>query len=94
VHHPRGEGRGEGGGLVVEVLRTAFVVWWAVEAAGAEYGALAAQATEAVALLRFNAARRYLRACRYSVSWPPEVRGRACAKAASASYASYRSDSI
>jgi hypothetical protein len=30
----------------------------------------------------------------YSASWLPEVRGRACAQAASASYASYRIDTI
>jgi hypothetical protein len=40
------------------------------------------------------AARRYLRARRYSASRLPEVRGRACAQAASASHASCRSDSI
>jgi hypothetical protein len=36
----------------------------------------------------------YIRLCWYIASWPPEVRGWACAKAASASYASCRSDSI
>ncbi len=41
-----------------------------------------------------RAARRYLRVRRYSASRLPEVRGRACAQAASASYASCRSDSI
>jgi hypothetical protein len=35
-----------------------------------------------------------LRVCRYIASRLPEVRGRACAGAASASYASYRSDSM
>jgi hypothetical protein len=38
--------------------------------------------------------RRYLRVCRYIASRLPEVRGRACAGAASASYASCRSGSI
>jgi hypothetical protein len=32
--------------------------------------------------------------CRYIASWLPEVRGRACAKAAGASYASCRSDAF
>jgi hypothetical protein len=41
-----------------------------------------------------RAARRCLRVCRCSASGLPEVRGRACAKAASASYASCRSGSI
>jgi hypothetical protein len=42
-----------------------------------------------------RAARRYLRVCRYIASWLPEVRrGRACAKAASASNASCRAGSI
>ena len=41
-----------------------------------------------------NAARRYLRARRYSASRPPEARGRACAQAAGASHASCRSGSI
>jgi hypothetical protein len=40
------------------------------------------------------AARRYLRVCRCIASLPPEVRGRAGARAASASYASCRSDSL
>jgi hypothetical protein len=41
-----------------------------------------------------RAARRYLRICRYIASRLPEVWGWAGAGAASASYASYRSDSI
>jgi hypothetical protein len=45
------EGRGGGGGLIIEVIRIAFVVQ-AVEAVGADHGILAVQVVEGVARKR------------------------------------------